>query len=62
MSEVKEGFREGIRQAASRLRNEFRFVGEIACPNYDREAWQIDVQGKGVITICSHCGFGLAES
>jgi ssDNA-binding Zn-finger/Zn-ribbon topoisomerase 1 len=62
MSKVEEGIREGIKQAASRLRNEHRFVGEIACPNCDREAWQIDVQGRGVVTVCPYCGFGLAES
>lgn len=62
MSEVKEGFRENISQAASRLRQEFRFVGEIACPNCDHPAWQIEVPGKGVVTVCPHCGFGLAES
>jgi len=62
MSEVQEGIRENIRQAASRLRNEFRFVGENACPNCDSQAWQIEVPGKGVVTICPDCGFGLAES
>ena len=62
MSKVEEGIRETIRQAASRLRDEFRFVGEIACPNCDLESWQIEGQGRGVVTICPHCGFGLAES
>jgi ssDNA-binding Zn-finger/Zn-ribbon topoisomerase 1 len=62
MSEAKQGLRENIRQAASRLRDEYRFVGEIACPNCDHEAWEIDIPGRGIITICPYCGFGLTES
>jgi ssDNA-binding Zn-finger/Zn-ribbon topoisomerase 1 len=62
MSEVKRGIRESIRQAADRLRNEYRFVGEIACPNCDRRAWQVEIPGKGVVTVCPNCGFGLAQS
>ena len=62
MPELNRGIRESIRQAASRLRNDFRFVGEISCPNCDSQAWQIEVPGKGVVTICPECGFGLAES
>jgi hypothetical protein len=62
MSKVKAGIREDILQAASRLRNEFRFVGEIDCPNCDCQAWEIDIPGRGIITVCPCCGFGLAES
>ena len=62
MANVDDGIRESLMQAASRLREEFRFVGEIACPNCDMDAWEIDIPGRGVVTVCPHCGFGLAES
>ncbi len=62
MSDAKEGFREGIQQAASRLRRDYRFVGEIACPNCEHPAWEIDIPGRGIVTICPSCGFGLAET
>jgi hypothetical protein len=62
MSAATNDIRENIREAALKLKKDFRFVGEIACPNCDKTAWEIDIAGRGVTTICPQCGFGLAEA